>query len=134
MSLGAIESDHLAWVQQEAPRAGRTPLEIAVDLHGWDGATAGVTRNISPEGAFVATQRLRPVGDRVMLMLSVPGRRAPLAVRAEVRWSRGTAEAADRCRPAGMGLRFVDPPLGVSLSIAELIDSSRSARDRAAER
>jgi uncharacterized protein (TIGR02266 family) len=121
MSLGAIASDHLDDVER-APRSGRAAVELAVYLHAWDGATAGLTRNISPEGAFVATPRMLPVGDRVMLMLAVPGRRAPLAVRAEVRWTRGIQESGEARQPAGMGLRFVDPPFGVSLSLAEIIE------------
>ena len=130
MSLGAIASDHLDYVEQQAPRSGRAAVEIAVDLHAWGGATAGVTRNISPEGAFVSTSRMLAVGDRVMLMLAVPGRRAPLAVRAEVRWSRGTDESVAARRPAGMGLRFVDPPFGVSLSLAEIIEEHHERADR----
>ena len=125
MSLGAVASDHFDHVEQQAPRSGRAAVEIAVDLHAWDGATAGVTRNISPEGAFVSTSRMLPVGDRVMLMLAVPGRGTPLAVRAEVRWSRGTQESVAARQPAGMGLRFVDPPFGVSLSLAEIVDEHR---------
>ena len=125
MSLGAIASDPFDHVEQQAPRSGRAAVELAVDLHAWDGATAGVTRNISVEGAFVSASRLLPVGDRVMLMLAVPGSRTPLAVRAEVRWSRGTQESVEARRPAGMGLRFLDPPLGVSLSLAELVDAHR---------
>jgi uncharacterized protein (TIGR02266 family) len=134
MSLGAIASDGHDWARQQAPRSGRADVEIAVDLHGWHGPTPGVTRNVSPEGAFVATSRLLPVGERVMLMLSVPGRRQPLAVRAEVRWSREAAQVRDTRWPAGMGLRFVDPPLGVSLVMAELVDAQRDFRARVGAR
>ena len=133
MSLGAIADDR-DWVEQPGPRSGRADVEIAVDLHGWDGPMPGVTRNVSPEGAFVATPRLLPVGDRVLLMLAVPGRRAPLAVRAEVRWSREAPETPDARRPAGMGLRFVDPPLGVSVAMAELVDAQRAFSHRVGTR
>ena len=134
MSVGAIASDDRDWAQQQGPRSGRADVEIAVDLHGWGGPTPGVTRNVSPEGAFVATPLLLPVGERVLLMLAVPGRRAPLAVRAEVRWSRETPENPDARRPGGMGLRFVDPPLDVSLAIVDLVDEQRAARDRVGTR
>jgi len=99
-------------------------VEIAVDLHSTDGPLPGITHNISPDGAFVATPQLLAVGERLMLMLAFPGDRGPLAVRAEVRWSR-PASAPDSRRPAGMGLRFVDPPLGVVLAIADLVEAHR---------
>jgi hypothetical protein len=59
-------------------------------------------------------------------MLGFPDEPRPLAVRAEVRWSRPAASVQDDGRPVGMGLRFVDPPLGVSLSIGELLESERA--------
>jgi Tfp pilus assembly protein PilZ len=67
-----------------------------------------------------------PVGARLLMMLVFPDEPRPLAVRAEVRWSRRAASVADDGRPVGMGVRFVDPPLGVSLSIGELLESERA--------
>src|SRR5262245_25340961 len=122
MSFGASEFGRLEW----ATRAGRTAVEIPVDLHGADGPLPGVTRNISLDGAFVATSQLLPIGARLLLMMVFPDETRPLAVRAEVRWSRPAASVADDGRPVGMGLRFLDPPLGVSLSIGELLDSERA--------
>ena len=122
MSFGASEFERLEW----ATRAGRTAVEIPVDLHGAEGPVPGVTRNISLDGAFVATSQLLPVGARLLMMLVFPDEPRPLAVRAEVRWSRPAASVADDGRPVGMGVRFVDPPLGVSLSIGELLESERA--------
>jgi hypothetical protein len=68
-------------MRQGAQRAGRAGVEIAVDLHSVDGPLPGVTRNISPDGAFVAT-------------------------------------------PAVMAVGF-DPPLGVVLAIADLVELHR---------
>ena len=124
MSLGASEFGRLEW----ATRAGRTAVEMPVDLHGTDGPVPGVTRNISLDGAFVATSQLLPVGARLLMMMVFPDETRPLAVRAEVRWSRPAASVADDGRPVGMGLRFLDPPLGVSLSISELLESERTGR------
>jgi hypothetical protein len=44
-----------------------------------------------------------------------------------VRWTRPRSAIPDERRPAGLGLRFVDPPLGVVLAIAELIESQRTS-------
>ena len=122
MSLGASEIGRLEW----ATRAGRTHVEIPVDLHGAEGPVPGVTRNISVDGAFVATSQLLPVGARLLVMLVFPDEARPLAVRAEVRWSRPATSNPNDGRPVGMGLRFLDPPLGVSLSIGELLESERA--------
>jgi uncharacterized protein (TIGR02266 family) len=131
MSTAAVDSAHPDLMRQPAPRPGRTAVEIAVDLHTTEGPTPGVTRDISPDGAFVATSRVLPVGARLLMMLALPGERRPMAVRAEVRWSRHPAAAeVDHRRPSGMGLRFVDPPLGVALSIADLVEARRAERDR----
>ena len=125
MTVGTIEPHPGDEMRQRALRAGRAGVEIAVDLHGVDGPLPGVTQNISPDGVFVATTEVIAVGERLMLMLAFPGDRGPLAVRAEVRWARPAASSPDDRRPAGMGLRFVDPPLGVVLAIADLVESAR---------
>ena len=125
MSLGTIEPHPGDEMRQRALRAGRAGVELAVDLHSVDGPLPGVTHNISPDGVFVATPDVIAVGERLMLMLAFPGDRGPLAVRAEVRWARPAASSPDDRRPAGMGLRFVDPPLSVVLAIADLVESAR---------
>jgi Tfp pilus assembly protein PilZ len=125
MSLGIIQPHPGDEIRRRAQRSGRAGVEIAVDLHGVDGPLPGVTRNISPDGAFVVTPTVMAVGERLMLMLAFPGDRGLLAVRAEVRWTRRASSSPDDRQPAGMGLRFVDPPLGVVLAIADLVESER---------
>ncbi len=125
MSLATTESDSGDEARPHTLRCDRAGVELAVALHVGDGAADGVTSNISPDGVFVATPELLPVGARLLLMLAFPGGRGPLAVRAEVRWTRPAAAEPDEGRPAGMGLSFVDPPLGVSLAIADLIEAQR---------
>ena len=120
MSSAAVASQGPESIQPQAPRRGRSAAEIPVDLHGAAGPFPGITRNISREGAFIATHQPLPPGTRFLLFLVFPGDRKPLAVRAEVRWVR---EAAPDERPPGMGVAFVDPPLGVTLAIADLIES-----------
>src|SRR4029079_4989788 len=123
MSLGTIDASRSDEMRQRSLRCGRAGVEIAVALHSADGPCLGVTQNISPDGVFVATPEVLPVGARLMLMLAFPGNRGPLAVRAEVRWTRYNRTATDARRPAGMGLRFMDPPLGIVLAIADLVES-----------
>lgn len=127
MSLGTIERAPGDGPREHVLRCDRAGVELAVDVDGVEGPFPGLTRDISPEGLFVATPELLPVGARLMLKLAFPGDRSPLAVRAEVRWTRPRSAIPDERRPAGLGLRFVDPPLGVVLAIAELIESQRTS-------
>jgi Tfp pilus assembly protein PilZ len=110
-------------VRHSPARSGRARLEIPVLVEG--GVTcAGITQNLSQEGAFVATPRPPSVGEWVMLRLAVPGHDVPLAIKAEVRWLRPIDDAAGR--PAGIGVSFMDPPFGVSLCIAWLLHSNEA--------
>jgi uncharacterized protein (TIGR02266 family) len=111
---------------RESPaRSGRARLELPVELRGAGGVSCiGITRNISQEGAFVATRRPPSVGERLTVRLVVPGHAVPLAIAAEVRWLRPIEDTAGR--PAGVGVSFIDPPFGVSLCLAWLLHSHES--------
>lgn len=111
-------------VPQSPARSGRARLELPVELWSGDGSCAGITRNISQEGAFVAVHRPPSVGERVTLRLVVPGHAVPLAIAAEVRWLRPIDDAAGR--PAGIGVSFVNPPFGVSLCLAWLLHAQEA--------
>jgi len=111
------------WERFDVPtspmRSGRALVEIPVEMQSDGASCAGVTCNISQEGAFVATRRPPSVGARVTLRLAVPGRALPLAVDAVVRWHRPIGDCAGQ--PAGIGVSFIEPPFGVSLCIAWLL-------------
>ena len=83
---------------------------------------AAVTRNISPDGAFVATPWPLRVGQKVTLRLTIPGYSVPIVVKAEVRWVRAPGPT-ERALPAGAGVRFIDPSIGASASIAALLQA-----------
>jgi len=72
MSSGAVDSQDPDSIPP-ASRRGRSAAEIPVDLHGVDGPFPGITRNISREGAFIATHRPLPPGTRFLLFLVVAG-------------------------------------------------------------
>jgi uncharacterized protein (TIGR02266 family) len=93
-------------------RAGRIPLEVSVRLRSNSGSYPGVTKNICAGGLFVATLGPFSVGERVAVRLAIPGDAEPVEALAEVRWSRSFQELDDR--PAGLGLRFIDTPLGAA--------------------
>lgn len=117
----AFEWGRVDDARQSPARSGRAYLELPVELLADGASCPGITRNISQEGAFVATRRPPSVGERVTLRLVVPGHAVPLAIKAEVRWLRPIEDTAGR--PAGIGVSFVDPPFGVSLCLAWLLHS-----------
>jgi uncharacterized protein (TIGR02266 family) len=120
---GTLMSVSFEWERFDIPtspaRSGRAPLEIPVEMQSGGASWTGVTRNVSQEGAFVATRRPPSVGERITLRLAVPGHAVPLAVDAEVCWLRPIADAAGQ--PAGIGVAFISPSYAVSLCIAWLL-------------
>ena len=126
MSIGAIDRDRIDWTRQRPARTGRigvqirVGVEIPVDMQSGEEPIAALTRNISPDGAFIATRWPLQVGQQVALKLTIPGFSVPILVNAEVRWVRG---AGDARLPAGAGIRFVSPSIGASSSIAALLQA-----------
>lgn len=96
-------------MSRELRASERTPFEVKVDFELDDMTYAGVTRNISAGGLFVATEDLPRVGDRINLRFSLPGTGRPLAVQTAVRWIRPQESPPDEHAPAGMGLQFLNP-------------------------
>ena len=96
-------------MSRELRASDRTPLEIKVDFQVNDMTYAGVTRNISAGGVFVATDNLPRVGERINLRFALPGTGRQLAVQTEVRWIRAKKSPTDADAPAGMGLQFLNP-------------------------
>ena len=127
MSVAMLEFGRFDHAREPQPHPRRAPLQIPVEMQGGRVSCAGVTANVSPQGAFVATPWLLPVGSRITLKLAVPGYGVPLAVEAEVRWFRSGGEAEADGRPGGIGVQFVDPPTGVALCLAGLLQA-RAAR------
>jgi uncharacterized protein (TIGR02266 family) len=86
-------------------------VELTVD----DDSFVGVTGNIGVGGLFVTTDRACRVGERIALKLPLPNRDRPISVAAEVRWTRQESSTL------GVGLQFVDLPVGAFISIQELL-------------
>ena len=120
MSIGASLMGRIDWTQPHPARRGRFGVAIPVDLSDRPGEaeSAASTRNISPEGAFIATRRPLWVGEPVTLRFSFPGYHVPIGIRAEVRWIR--REGQGEGRAAGVGVRFIDPSIAACAAIAAL--------------
>jgi uncharacterized protein (TIGR02266 family) len=102
---------------------------VQVDLRSGQESHPAMTKNIGAGGLFVATDRLRRVGERVELTFTLPGSALPLSVESEVRWIR-PAPPPDRAgREAGMGVRFVGLP-HEARDVIETFLRERETRER----
>jgi len=66
----------------------------------------GLTQDLSGGGIFVSTHQLRPVGERIKVLLTLPGQGETFEIITEVRWLRDITLSRSTDEP-GMGLRFL---------------------------
>ena len=87
-------------------RYDRLDLEVEVDMSSDHNFFTGFSCNVSEGGLFVATHRLRAVGDHVEVTFTLPGDDAPILAGTVVRWVRPHNESSNV--PPGMGLQFIE--------------------------
>lgn len=109
-------------MREIANRLGRAEIEMRVDVKIADTFFTTTSKNIGTGGLFLATERRLQVGDRVELELTLPRHIQSMSVAAEVRWTRQEAGGEG----PGVGLRFVNPPLGATIGIHELLKSVKN--------
>jgi uncharacterized protein (TIGR02266 family) len=80
--------------------SARVPLEVSVSLESDSQFFAGLSRDVSRGGIFVATYRALPVGSHVTLRLELPD--GPLDATGLVRWVREQGEGI----APGVGIAF----------------------------
>ena len=100
-------------------RSGRTQLDVPVEVVDGDESFGASCKNIGTGGLFVATERPCQVGSQVAVKLTLPAQPRAISVGAEVRWTREGEPSASH--PSGMGLRFVNLPVGALIAIHELL-------------
>jgi uncharacterized protein (TIGR02266 family) len=106
-------------------KAERHDVEVVVDLESDSNFYTGLTQNISTGGLFIATQKIKRVGERVHLKFTLPGASAPIEVETEVRWIRENTSLLRTDGSPGMGVRFID----MSPVAAEAIQRFLEGRD-----
>lgn len=82
-------------------RSGRMPVEISCWLEGPEGVSCVTTLDLSDTGLSMVSSDPLPEGRIVRLRIFTPFAAEPIALHAEVVWSRTEPEG-------GMGLRFLD--------------------------
>jgi hypothetical protein len=83
-----------------------------VYLEGERGVAAGIGRNITQSGMFVETREPFPLGSRVRVTFTSPGRGPEMVLEGEVRYQcfiNFTRADAVRAGMRGIGLKFVAP-------------------------
>jgi uncharacterized protein (TIGR02266 family) len=98
-------------LRRSEPRRGerrdrvRCEVQIDIDVRSGSKTYAGVTRDLSEAGVFIATELNLGVGSTVELRVHLSATAEPVRCLGEVRWRR--APGAESGAPAGVGLRFV---------------------------
>jgi len=85
----------------------------------------GLTQDLSGGGVFVATHQIRSVGDRIKVVLSVPGHAETFEILTEVRWVRGTSLSHGIDEP-GMGLRFLQMSPQAKKAVSDFLTKRES--------
>ncbi len=85
---------------------------VDLDLSDWSEHNfyAGLTEQAFINGVFVATHRLKPLGEKMAFTINLPGSLVPVTGVGEVSWIREYNEHSDA--PPGMGIRFRHLELG----------------------
>jgi uncharacterized protein (TIGR02266 family) len=96
-------------------RAARYSVDLDVTMSSDHNFYAGFAENISSGGLFVATYVKRPRGDRMEIVLNLPGMPEPIRAVGEVRWLRDFSEQSNV--PPGLGVRFVELPEAAAVAI-----------------
>jgi uncharacterized protein (TIGR02266 family) len=82
---------------------------------------AGFAENLSAGGIFVATHKMLPIGERLVLSIRLPGHNPPIEGTGEVRWVREYSERSNV--PPGLGLRFVEMAPGSVQAIERFLEN-----------
>jgi uncharacterized protein (TIGR02266 family) len=104
-----------SFIPDHRRRAPRYSVDLDVTMSSDHNFYAGFAENISSGGLFVATYVRRPKGDRMEIVLNLPGHPEPIRAVGEVRWVREFSERSNV--PPGLGVRFVELPDGAAAAI-----------------
>jgi uncharacterized protein (TIGR02266 family) len=100
-------------------RTPRYSVDLDVTMSSDHNFYAGFAENISSGGLFVATYVRRPRGDRMEIVLNLPGMPEPIRAVGEVRWLRDFSEQSNV--PPGLGVRFIDLPEAAATAIESFL-------------
>ena len=106
--VDALEVPAQSGLAQSAPQRRGKPrylVDLDVSLGSDHNFYAGFAENLSATGVFVATHRLRPIGETIEICIHLPDG-AEVRGLGQVRWVRLYDETT--ATPPGMGVHFID--------------------------
>ena len=103
----------------------RYQVEVEVGLQTESNFYTGLTQDLSGGGVFVATNQIRQVGERIKVMLTLPGQAETFEILTEVRWVRSTVFSRSVDDP-GMGLRFLQMSPQAKKAVADFLNKRES--------
>lgn len=87
-------------------RTERLETELEIDVFSEHNFYTGFSSNLEDGGLFVATYRAHDVGDRLRVLMRLPGLDTPIEAKVEVKWVRAPEPGADVI--PGFGAAFVE--------------------------
>ncbi len=87
-------------------RTERLDTELEIDVFSDHNFYTGFSSSLEDGGLFVATYRKHDVGDRLRVLMRLPGLDAPIEAKVEVKWVRAPEPGADVV--PGFGAAFVE--------------------------
>ena len=86
-------------------RTQQIPVDLQIDVstESEHNFYTDLTRNVASGGIFVRTSALRHLGDRVRILLNLPGLAVPVELDTVVAWVRDVGDVLEH----GMGLRII---------------------------
>jgi uncharacterized protein (TIGR02266 family) len=121
----ALDVPAQSGLSQSAPQRRRSPrhlVDLDVSLGSDHNFYAGFTENLSVSGVFVATDRLRPIGEALEICIHLPDG-SELRGIGQVRWLRLYDEVS--ATPPGMGVHFIE----LDANVAKAIETFLSQRN-----
>jgi type IV pilus assembly protein PilZ len=103
----------------------RYQVQVEVGLQTESNFYTGLTQDLSGGGIFVATNQIRQIGDRIKVLLTLPGQRETFEILAEVRWVRSITFSRNVEDP-GMGLRFLQMSPGAKKAVTDFLTKRES--------
>jgi type IV pilus assembly protein PilZ len=115
----------LSAMDDERRISPRYQVKVEVGMQTDNNFYTGLTQDLSGGGVFVATSQIRAVGERIKVVLSVPGQAAPFEILTEVRWVRSTSLSRAVDEP-GMGLRFLQMSPQAKKAVSDFLTKRES--------
>ena len=115
----------LSAMDDERRVSTRYQVKVEVGMQTESNFYTGLTQDVSGGGIFVATHMLRSVGERIRVLLTLPGQSETFEIVTEVRWVRDVTITRGVDDP-GMGLRFLQMTPRAKQAVAAFLTQRES--------